>query len=115
MDWRQLRMKWDEKLSIYRKSVDKCGKFELKGKAMPYTSANGHMFSQLNKDGELGVRFAGDVQKKYVEKFGTKDFTSYGKVMKGYVLMPEKLWAHPDKLAKYLCESYDYITSLEPK
>lgn len=35
--------------------------------------------------------------------------------MKGYVLMPERLWDDLDLLAKYLNESFDYVMSLDPK
>lgn len=108
-------MKWQEKRAVYEAVVEKCGRFELKGKAMPYTSANGHMFSLLNKDGQLGIRFADDIQRKYVQKLATSLFTSYGRVMKGYVLMPESMWGEPGKLAGYLNESYDYVMLLEPK
>jgi len=45
---------WKEKLKLYDKLVAKCDRFDRKGKTGPYTSANGHMFSFLNKDGHLG-------------------------------------------------------------
>ncbi len=48
----------------YDQLVAKCERFQRKGKTMPYTSANGHMFSLLNKDGELGMRFSKEVQNK---------------------------------------------------
>lgn len=82
---------------------------------MPYTSANGHMFSLLNKDGELGFRFSKQVREKYIEEFGTTIFKSYGAVMKGYVLIPDEMLEDLDNLAKYLNESYDYVMTLEPK
>lgn len=104
-----------EKVEHYDKLVAKCPRFERKGKNNPYTSANGHMFSQLNKNGELGIRFSKEVQEKYIKELGTDYFKSYGAIMKGYVLMPEDLWENPDLLAKYLNESYDYVMSLEPK
>ncbi len=49
---------WEEKFAKYDELIAMCPRFERKGKAVPYTSANGHMFSQLNKDGELGIRFS---------------------------------------------------------
>lgn len=108
-------MTWKEKLAVYDKLVGKCPRFERKGKTMPYTSANGHMFSLLNKDGELGFRFSKEVQEKYIQEFGTTIFKSYGRVMHGYVLIPEKMLEDLDKLAEYLNESYDYVMTLEPK
>ena len=44
---------WREKLKIYDELVAKCERFERKGKTMPYTSANGYMFSLYNKACEI--------------------------------------------------------------
>ena len=106
---------WKEKLALYDKLVAMCPRFDRKGKTMPYTSANGHMFSLLNKAAELGFRFSKPVQEKYIQKFGTTIFKSYGATMKGYVLIPENMLEDLDKLSEYLNESYDYVMSLEPK
>ena len=106
---------WQEKLARYDELVAKCPKFERKGKTVPYTSANGHMFSILNKDGELGFRYSKTVQEKYIQQFGSTIFKSHGAVMKGYVLIPESMFDDLDKLAEYLNESFDYVMSLEPK
>ncbi|MET2985923.1 hypothetical protein [Aureibaculum conchae] len=106
---------YKEKLAIYDKLVAKCPRFERKGKTMPYTSANGYMFSLLNKDGELGFRFSKEVQQKYIEELNTTLFKSYGAVMRGYILIPDSMQKDLDNLANYLNESYDYVMSLEPK
>ena len=106
---------WEEKLKIYDDLVDKCPRFERKGKTVPYTSANGYMFSLLNKDGELGIRYSKQVQEKYFEEFNTTYFKSHGATMKGYILIPDKMLKDLDKLANLLNESYDYVMTLEPK
>jgi hypothetical protein len=106
---------WKQKLEIYDKLVEKCPRFTRKGKTMPYTSANGHMFSLLNKEGELGFRFSKQVQEKYMQEWGTTIFKSHGATMKGYVLIPDPMLEDLDKLAEYLNESYDYVMKLEPK
>lgn len=82
---------WEEKQKIYDELVARCPRFERKGKTMPYTSANGHMFSLLNKAGEIGIRFSREVQKKYLEEFNTTLFKSYNAIMHGYILIPD-LW-----------------------
>ena len=41
--------KYEERLAIYDRLIDQSADFDRKGKTMPYTSANGHMFSQLIK------------------------------------------------------------------
>ena len=106
---------WQEKLALYDELVEKCPRFDRKGKTMPYTSVNGHMFSLLNKDGELGFRFSKQVQEKHIQEFGTTIFKSHGAVMKGYVLIPDNMLEDLDKLSEYLNESYDYVMTLEPK
>ncbi len=106
---------WDEKLKVYDQLVDKCSRFERKGKTMPYTSANGYMFSLFNKDCEIGIRFSKDVQEKYIKEFNSSIYKSYGAVMKGYVLIPQSMLEDLDHVARYLNESYDYVMSLEPK
>jgi len=106
---------WEEKLKIYDALVAKCPRFERKGKTGPYTSANGHMFSFLNKAGELGFRYSKEVQEKYLKEHNTTLFKSHGAVMRGYILIPEAMMADQDKLIKLLNESYDYVMSLPPK
>ena len=106
---------WEEKLKIYDELVEKCPRFDRKGKTMPYTSANGYMFSLLNKAGEFGIRFSKEVQEKYIEEFGTGLYKSYGATMKGYVRIPDEMLDDLDKLAEYLNESYDYVMTLPPK
>lgn len=106
---------WEEKLVLYEQAVAKCPRFVRKGKTMPYTSANGHMFSLLNKAGEIGIRFSKEVQQKYIEDLETTTFISYGATMRGYVQMPEHICSDIDLFAKYLNEGFDYVMSLEPK
>jgi hypothetical protein len=106
---------WQKKLALYDELVEKCPRFDRKGKTVPYTSANGHMFSILNKDSELGFGYSKEVQEKYIEEWGTTIFKSHRAVMRGYVLLPDHMFEDLDKLSEYLNESYDYVMSLEPK
>lgn len=82
---------------------------------MIYTSANGHMFTLLNKAGEIGVRFSKEVQQKYIKEFESSIYKSYGAIMRGYVLIPNQMLTDLDKMAELFNESYDYVMSLEPK
>ena len=56
-------------LELYEKIVAQFPEIERKGKTMPYTSANGYMFSLLNKAGELGFRFSKERQKVLIGNF----------------------------------------------
>jgi len=106
---------WEERLKIYDELVAKCPRFIRKGKTMPYTSANGYMFSLLNKAGELGIRFSKDIQAKYMKELDTTLYKSYGAIMKGYILIPDEMLHDLDQLANFLNESYDYVMTLETK
>ena len=108
-------MNWNEKLKIYDQLVDKCDRFERKGKTMPYTSANGYMFSLLNKNAELGIRFSKEAQEKYMDKLDTTIFKSHGSVVKGYIVIPDAMLEDLDVLAVYLNESYDHVMTLKSK
>jgi hypothetical protein len=102
-------------LEIYDAFVAKCNRFDRKGKTMPYTSANGYMFSLFNKAGEIGIRFSKEVQEKYITVLNTTIYKSYGAVMRGYVLIPEGLYDNSEFIVSLLNESYDYVMSLDPK
>ena len=82
---------------------------------MPHTSVNGHMFSQLNKTGEIGIRLSKEDGGRFMNAHQTTVFKSYGAVMRGYVLVPEKLFEDFELLSSYLNDSYNYVKSLEPK
>ena len=102
-------------LKIYDELVSMCPRFGRKGKTMPYTSANRHMFSLFNKADEIGIRFSKEVQKKYMETYETTIYKSYNAIMRGYILITEEMLKNLNNVAKLLDESYDYVMSLEPK
>ena len=106
---------YNEKLALYDQLVTECEGFERKGRTMPYTSANGHMFSFLNKNGDLGFRYSKTVQEKYIQEWDSSHMVSHGAIMKGYVLITDTMLNDLDKLKSYLMESYEYVMSLDPK
>ncbi len=108
-------MTWTEKLARFDELVSMSSKFERKGKTMPYTSANGHMFSLLNKAGELGIRLSKESGEKFMEKHQTTRFKSHGAFMRGYVLIPDQLFNNMGLLSQYLEEAHQYVLSLAPK
>ena len=101
-------------LQIYEAAIDLAG-LVRKGKTMPYTSANGYMFSQLNKADELGVRLSKADTTTFDLKYGAKPFMSYGARMREYVLIPDELLGDTKTLSEFLRKGYDYVTSLPPK
>jgi hypothetical protein len=106
---------WEEKLKFYDELVSRNPNFKRKGKTMPYTSANGYMFSLFNKDGEIGIRLSKESGKRFMQEHETTIFKSHGAVMRGYVFIPEKLFPKLDLLDACLVEAFQYVRSLEPK
>lgn len=106
---------YEERLAIYDRIVEQSADYDRKGKTMPYTSANGHMFSQLNKNGELGIRFSKDTQQAYFEKFATSFYISYGAKMNGYILVTDEMWEDEELLFDLLNESFAFVMSLPAK
>ena len=105
---------WDQRLALYDRLVATNPGLERKGKTMPYTSANGYMFSLLNKAGEIGIRLPKQEGQRFIEEHDSGPFLSYGAVMRDYVLIPEHMFEDMDLLAAYLDESHRYVRSLPP-
>ncbi|MEQ9299430.1 MAG: hypothetical protein RIF33_12735 [Cyclobacteriaceae bacterium] len=105
----------EEVLDCFKVVIDMHPDIVLKGKTMPYTSANGHMFSSLNKAGELGLRLDKEDREQFLVDHQTELFVTYNTVMKEYVHVPESLLQQPKKFLTYLEKSYQYILSLKPK
>lgn len=106
---------WEKNLKLYDDLVDQIPEFERKGKTMPYTSANGYMFSLLNKAAEFGIRLSKEEGENFKEKYQTTIFESYGAVMRGYVLVPNEMLSKQEELVPYMLQSYKYVMSLKPK
>lgn len=103
------------KLALYEDLVATNPDVKRKGKTMPYTSLNGHMFSLLTKEGVLALRLPKDELAVFVEQFGTEPVVQYGAVMKEYVAVPDVLLQDTEALKKYFDISYAYTGSLKPK
>lgn len=108
-------MTYDEVLAIYDDVVTAHKEVERKGKTMPYTSANGYMFTLVNKEGELGMRFAKEDCKKLMEKYDTTDFKSHRATMRDYIKISEDMLSDKKLLKRLLDKSYKYVLTLPPK
>ncbi len=107
-------MNREEVLKIYKEAIGHAG-LELKGKTMPYTSSNGHMFSQLNKGNQIGIRLSKEDTAEFDSKYGAEPFLSYGAKMREYVLIPEELLNQTKELSKFLQKGFDFVNSKPPK
>lgn len=101
-------------IALYERAIDASGQYQRKGKANPYTSANGHMFSQINKDDQLGVRLPKDRQKALLESHGAGPFKSYGATMRDYVCLTDEMLADPALITSLLDEGFAFVSAMPP-
>ena len=106
---------YTSKLELYNKLIENHPDIERKGKTMPYTSVNGHMFSFLDKEGNMGLRLSKIDRDDFIAKFDSELMVQYGSIMKEYVVIPANLLEDTKTLQKYLQTSFDYVSSLKPK
>ncbi len=104
-----------DKLALYEKLITTNQKIKLKGATMPYTSHNGHMFSFLDKDGNLGLRLPTAERNEFMIKYKTRLCEAHGTILKEYVLVPEKLFKKTKEIKEYLAMSFTYASNLKPK
>jgi hypothetical protein len=104
-----------DKLALYEKLVATVAGVERKGASVPYTSANGNMFSYLAADGTLALRLPKDARENFLTKYQTTLMEAYGIVQKEYVTVPAELLKNTEELKAYFEMSYEYIMSLKPK
>lgn len=102
-------------MDLYERLVGTIPGVDRKGKAMPYTSQNGHMFSFLTNDGRLALRLSDDERDTFLKTYRTRLVKQHGRVMKEYVSVPVALLKRTKELSKWFQVSYDYVSSLKPK
>lgn len=104
-----------DKIELYDKLVAMFPDVERKGKANPYTSYQGNMFSCLSKDGVLGIRLSKEDGEAFCAKYESGPFIHYGAVMKGYVTVPDELFANLRSMKKHFQASITHVESLPSK
>ncbi len=105
----------EDKLMLYEKLTATIRGIEIKGVSMPYTSVNGHMFSFLDKEGNLGLRLPLPVRTEFLSKFKTTLCEAHGTILKEYVLVPDAVFKNTGKLKSYFEISFQYVAGLKPK
>lgn len=104
----------EDLLTSYEQAIADAPGVERKGKANPYTSANGHMFSQINKDDQLGIRLPKPRQAELLEQYGAGPFKSYGATMRDYVCLTEEMLNTPGLIAGLLTEGLAFVSAMPP-
>ncbi len=104
-----------DSVAKYERLVATHPKIQIKGATMPYTSANGHMFSFLTPTGTLALRLPAEVRGAFLSSYDTRLCEQHGRVMKEYVEVPDALLERTADLADYFRLSFDHVNSLRPK
>lgn len=104
----------DDLVALFEAAISAANRIERKGKANPYTSANGHMFSQINKDDQLGIRLPKPRQKELLDEYGAGPFKSYGATMRDYVCLTEEMLADQALITALLEEGLAFVSAMPP-
>lgn len=102
-------------LARYRAMMDAFPDIVVKGKANPYTSMNGNMFSFLDKTGMLCLRLSKAERADFIEAYGTAPVVQYGAIMEEYVAVPEVLACDQAALQGWFGKCIVYAASLPVK
>ena len=100
---------------LYDRLLNSSRRHERRGKTLPYTSANGHMYSFLTADGRVCLRLSATDRLVFRERHGGDDVVQHGRVMKEYVEIPADLLTDPDVMLPLFDAALDYVMSLRPK
>lgn len=106
---------YEDSLERYRSLVAEFSGIEVKGKANPYTSMNGNMFSFLDKSGALCLRYSKADRSAFVDEHKSAPVEQYGAIMKEYVKVPEHIAAVPTALRACFEKCVTYAESLPAK
>jgi hypothetical protein len=107
--------KMSDPVALYDKLIATVPGVERKGDTIPYTSLNGHMFSNLTKERKLALRLPEDVREAFLAKYNAKLSKEYGVVRKEYVEVPDALLARTSELKPYFAKSFAYVSAMKPK
>ncbi len=106
---------YSDALERYRKLVADATGEKVRGKANPYTSMNGNMFSFLDKAGALCLRLSDEDRATFIATFKVEPVVQYGAVMKEYVSMPPQVVADPVALRSWFAKCMAYAQTLPAK
>lgn len=102
-------------LAAYDELVATQPDVERKGASLPYTAANGNMFSFVTKEGTLALRLPEEVREEFMKQHAAKLCEQHGTVLKEYVEVPASMMSRRKAMAAYFATSYEYAKSLKPK
>lgn len=99
----------------YGRTVAKHEDVKVKGAKTPYTAINGNMFSFIDDQGRICLRFSEERKAALNAYFGSTDVLQHGAVMRGYVPLSDEVTADGTTLDKLFSESLEFAKKLRPK
>jgi hypothetical protein len=103
-------------LELYTAAVERsAADVAVKGAKNPYTSRNGHMYSFLDADGTMALRLSDELRDAFTARYDSGPVLQYGRVMRGYVAVPDDLLHDTDELVGWFDASHEWIGTLKPK
>lgn len=104
-----------EALQQYKAVVEaSSGDAMVKGAKSAYTARNGHMFSFLDAEGSMALRFSPELGEEFQSMYESGPVMQYGSVMRGYTSVPAELLANTTELVAWFDKSYEWIGTLPP-
>ncbi|MEM8689041.1 MAG: TfoX/Sxy family protein [Pseudomonadota bacterium] len=108
-------MNRDQIVERYKRAVSAHDGIEIKGAKTAYTAINGNMFSFVDDENRLCLRFSEERKAAFNQEHGTRDVVQYGAVMRGYIAVPDELLSDDDQLKALFAESLQFAATLKPK
>jgi TfoX/Sxy family transcriptional regulator of competence genes len=102
-------------VSLYDHLISLHPEIVRKGKNNPYTSLNGHMFTMVTKEGQVGFRVSKEERSTFMNEVNDQPVVTYNTVMKEYICIPISILEKPEDALPYLQQSLRYVKSLKPK
>lgn len=102
-------------LDCYKRTVAKHEDIKVKGVKTSYTSINGNMFSFVDDQAQICLRFSEDRKAELNRFYGSSDVLQYGAVMRGYISLPGEIVVAEATLDKLFSESLEFAKGLRPK
>lgn len=108
-------MTYEDALENYKSLAESELGEKVKGKANPYTSMNGNMFSFLDKEGTLCLRLSKDDVSAFMAEHDIPPVEQYGAVMEDYVSIPHPVLDDQKRLKEVFSKCLDNAKSLPAK
>ena len=106
---------YQDALERYRKVVAEFPGLKVKGKANPYTSMNGNMFSFVSPEGDFALRFQKADREAFLDRFPDAVVVQYDTVMKDYVGLPDEVVEDGEELRRLFALCVEQARALKPK